>query len=183
MQYEELVALKAKITAYANRDDYRLLNLAIAKAFHELDINEVFDDDWYVRVVASKNVTFFEHCRADTIFDDEERVKVLHALIPDYFHSLDAAANLLRTVLGNYQCGWSVYEDPSGASAKVTWWPEGISGSRQIMSETMQYTQPLSLIWCVIEVLLRETWFMKVDGVVVKYEENWGRTSPGVPLC
>ncbi len=183
MPYDELVALKGKISAYSHDDDYRLLNIAIASVFHAVDVKEVSDEDRYVRIVAGNHVTFFEDCTADTVFEDEERIRVVHALIPDYFNSLNDAVAIVHANLGPSRFAWSVHEDPVGASAKVTWWPEGISGSRQIFSDSMQYTLPLSLIWCVIEVMLRENWFMKADGQVVKYQETWGMTSPGVPLC
>lgn len=179
--YETRLALKNRIIAFTNDDDFRLLNIEIAKAFSLVAVHDVEGEDKHVRVEVGQRVFFFDDCEAKNVFDDEERIKIVHRLIPNYFSSLDAACEVITAELGSHSTCWSLHEDPVGCSARLTWWPEGISGSRQIITESMQQTKALSLILCVVEVLLKEMWYMKMGNDVLKYEERY-MTSPGVSI-
>jgi hypothetical protein len=54
-------------------------------------------------------------------------------IFPDYDSSIDDAVGLVDRMLKVYSLTITI--DPSGNGAKLTWWPEGLTGERQVHAD------------------------------------------------
>jgi hypothetical protein len=70
---------------------------------------------------------------------------------PPYAASIDAALALVERRLGVYSIKVTI--DPSGEGADLTWWPEGLSGERELHFKAVSNSACLAILTALLRAL------------------------------
>ncbi len=175
MDCAELVQVKERILADEGPGLYRAeTNARFAKGMGWWTAEQ--DEDG-VRVLmnlegSGKRTIYLDKCTPETMFDDPKNITTLALTVRDYCGSIDETRRLIVEHT-HWMCSITMSEDPSGCGCKFTWWPEGLhDAARTIQSSCTHQEVQLALIWCFVEAVLKESWFMKQPESVVNTDKE-----------
>lgn len=112
-----------------------------------------------------KRTTYLENCTLETMFIPKN-ITTLALTTKNYSGSIDAIHKLVIDHT-HHMSSITMAEDPSGCGCKLIWWPDGLGEDvRTIETSCMHQEIQLALLWCFIEAILKESWFMKLPDAV-----------------
>lgn len=165
MNYAELVSVKARILADGDAPLYQAeTNVRLAKGLGWWVAAEDGDGVVVTEFMegGGKRTLFFDHCTPDTLLDTPHNITTLASTVRDYCGSIDETCKLIRDWT-KHTCSIEMSEDPSGAGAKLRWWPHGLSQIEEpLYAHCVHASMQLALLWCFLELVLKNHWYKKV---------------------
>jgi len=110
-----------------------------------------------MRLTSDGSYAFFDRRRANICFLCNVRSNPFDALstclsVPSYSSSLDAVVALIEEKLPVNTT--RTCSDPSGCTAQITWWPNGLSGGQRIQTQGASDNLPLALLAALLQALI-----------------------------